>query len=134
MMKTLTQYLIDEGLYVPQEGSVALISRTDMPQITDDVLLLLDKKFSTSKIKLSADEVKSLRPVQVHIDMDKVKNIDKFTKPIVVSSDKILVDGNHRAAAFVMKMAGSDSLIDVIVIGAEFIDVLAFLRTAEGES
>lgn len=131
-IKTLTEYLIEEGL-VQNNNVQALISRTDMPQIDDQMLRDLDEAFGMSSMTMNSEELSKLKSLQPHIDMNKVNKINEFRKPIIVSSDSFIVDGNHRAAAFVVKKNGTDEEMYVNIIGTDAIGILSFLRGSKNE-
>jgi len=105
----------------------ALVSRTDMPQFDDDLLDKAKNYFGYDLVDLSKGEVTSLRTVQHHLDLEKVNRINKFDKPIVTSSDDHIVDGNHRAAAFVLSKSAPET-ISAVRLNADVISILAWSK------
>jgi len=109
----------------------SIIPRSDMPQLDDAKLNELVGIFGATKRQMSADELKGLRTVQHHIDMEKVEAMvsSEITGTIVVSDDGYIVDGHHRASAAILKGVQ----LDVIVLGGDVVDILAKIKDNASE-
>lgn len=117
---------IAEATLVRNQNVSSVVSRTDMPQFNDEFLDALLAAFTYDEFEIDVEGLKALKTVQPHIDMDKVNDIAQFDKPVVVSQDGYLVDGNHRAAAFVIR---GDGKMPAIKIHADVVDILAWAKT-----
>ena len=134
-MKTFKEFL--EELKIPEKLDNILkdmskkslgIPRNKMPQIkSDDVLEFLewlsDFDIDYNKTKIS---VNKLKPIQKDFNAEKIlsmsnKNIT-FDKPVLISRDNYVLDGNHRFLSIYYK--NSNNTITVFLINKDMSDIL----------
>lgn len=133
-MKTYHQLITErhEGdIFVPP-GSLN-IPRRNMPQIRGEDYKQFEKWARSIGLSLIPKkmEVKKLKLAQSKINIKKVKELlrsgsDKLDKPILVSKDGYVLDGNHRYLASV-NTPGRE-IVNVVVVGAPIRKALSLLR------
>lgn len=84
-----------------------MVNREDLPQIPR-ALIPKFGKFCKSKgipVKVRHLPIRSLKPVQRHLNTEKVKTLmgQKINSPLLVSQEGYIIDGHHRWAAEAMK-------------------------------
>jgi hypothetical protein len=110
------------------------IPRNKMPQIKKDNIPEFIKTLKRSGVDIQNREisVKSLKPTQNEINMNKVKEkYDKLSdggsiKPFIVSYDNYILDGHHQL--FALKTLDSDMKVSCFVISVSMKDLLKHAR------
>jgi disulfide oxidoreductase YuzD len=103
-MKKFTDFLLEFNVTVPKRSDTLGVRRIDMPQVRarhmQDFLAYMRKNEASVK-KIEVDP-KQLKAIQGEFDKDKIQqNIEKLQKdgslkPIIISKDNYVIDGNHR--------------------------------------
>lgn len=128
-MSRLTHELSDlQDRVAATVAAAECIDRAIMPQIDDEHLTEFIDYLRGRGVgaRYVAMRPKMLRGFQ-RINRWKVRGMARakaYDKPILISRDDIIVDGNHRAAA--ARAAGS-SLIGALMIDADFVDIFGLV-------
>lgn len=108
------------------------ISRNKMPQIKKDFIQDFIKTLKKDGVSVHERDVaiKSLKPTQSEINVDKVKEKhEKFLqgkeiKPFIVSYDNHILDGHHQLYA--LKILDNDTKVKCHVVGLSIKDLLKY--------
>lgn len=122
--------MTEKELHIPP--TTLNIARHLMPQIqSNDVQAFIDKlKSEGIKVTQSKIGVNTIKAVQGEFNKEKIlammqKDLSK-SKPVIVSQDGFIVDGNHRWLAELNK--NFKSKIDAIIIHLNIMDVIQQAR------
>jgi hypothetical protein len=103
------------------------VRRIDMPQISDFDAFTKDLEANGTPMREPKGyKASSLTPLQKHFSQEKVDRMkgEKNRKPIIISSDKKIIDGHHRWVA--AHQEGSD--VQAREIGMKHDELLSFLK------
>lgn len=111
------------------------IPRSKMPQIKKDHIPEFISMLKSHGVNISKRDVsiRSLKPTQNEINVDKVKDkYDKFVdgkeiKPFIVSHDNYILDGHHQL--FALKTLDADQKVSCYVIGITMKTLLQFAHS-----
>jgi hypothetical protein len=123
--KIIEQVIHEDSVPGIKDGSG--VSRIHMPQINNFDAFTKDlEAHGTPMGEPKAHKPSSLTPLQKHFNQDKVDTLKKSkdSKPIIISSDKKIIDGHHRYVA--AHQEGSD--VQARTVGMKHDDLLKFLK------